>query len=150
MPRPPIRRLVEHLPPATYFKPAGVPLRHLDEVTLSVDEVEALRLKDLEGLEQETAAARMGVARTTFRRVLIAAREKLADALVHGKAIRIEGGPFLHVSPGLVCAHCGVPRRPAEPGQGRGAKARCPRCGGSQWVSRTPGRGAPGRGPFKP
>lgn len=95
MPRPPIPRLVEHIPKVTYFKPAGIPLRLLEEVELTVDELEAIRLKDIEGLEQEEAAARMGIARTTFRRVLVSARAKIAEALVTGKAIRIEGGPFI-------------------------------------------------------
>lgn len=140
MPRPPIRRFVEHLPPATYFKPAGLPLRNLDEVTLHVDELEALRLKDLEGLEQAEAAARMGIARTTFRRVLVAARGKLADALVHGKAIRIEGGAFLHVGAGAACADCGESLRPGQPLRVRGSAVSCPRCGGSRWVSAGRGR----------
>ncbi|MDI6893521.1 MAG: DUF134 domain-containing protein [Bacillota bacterium] len=94
MPRPPIPRLVEHIPEVTYFKPAGIPLRLLEEVELTVDELEAIRLKDIEGLEQEEAAGRMGIARTTFRRVLVSARAKIAEALVRGKAIRIEGGTF--------------------------------------------------------
>lgn len=134
MPRPPIRRLVEHLPPATCFKPVGLPLHHLDEVTLSVDEVEALRLKDLEGLEQAEAAARMGVARTTFRRVLVTARAKVTEALVNGKAIRIGGGPFLHVGPRLVCARCGLPQ--GSGGQRQASGQRCPRCGEARWGSR--------------
>lgn len=124
MPRPPIRRYVEHLPHVTHFKPAGVPLRQLEEVELTVDELEALRLKDLEGLEQEEAAERMGVARTTFRRVLVSARSKVAQALVEGKAIRIEGGPYVHVG-AVVCADCGERFQP-EPAAGSGV---CPRCG---------------------
>ena len=94
MPRPPKCRRVEFLLDVTYFKPAGVPLRLLDEVILSVEEAEAIRLKDLEGLEQKEGAERMNVSRPTFQRVLAAARQKMADALLHGKAIRIEGGNF--------------------------------------------------------
>ena len=94
MPRPPKCRRVAFLPQANYFKPAGVPLRLLDEVVLSVEEAEALRLKDLEGLEQKKGAERMNISRPTFQRVLAAARGKMADALLHGKAIRIEGGNF--------------------------------------------------------
>lgn len=146
MPRPPIRRFVEHLPPATYFKPAGVPLRNLDEVTLHVDELEALRLKDLEGLEQAEAAARMGIARTTLRRVLVAARGKLADALVRGKAIRIEGGAFLHVGAGVTCADCGEPLTSVPRPRARGSTVSCPRCGGSRWVSAGRGRHGARRG----
>lgn len=66
----------------------------LEEVCLSVEEVEALRLKDLEGLEQEQCAQRMHISRPTFHRVLGSARQKVADALINGKAIRIEGGNF--------------------------------------------------------
>lgn len=75
------------------FKPAGVPLRELEEIAMTLDEFEALRLADLDGLHQEPAARQMNVSRPTFSRVLDAARRKLADALVHGKALRIEGGP---------------------------------------------------------
>ena len=94
MPRPPKCRRVAFLPEATYFKPAGIPLRFLNEVRLSVEEAEAIRLKDLEGLEQEQSAERMNISRPTFQRVLASARQKIADALLNGKAIRIEGGNF--------------------------------------------------------
>jgi len=94
MSRPPKCRRVEFLPNVTYFKPAGIPLRALDEVRLSVEEAEAIRLKDLEDLEQEEGAGRMNISRPTFQRVLASARQKMADALLHGKAIRIEGGSF--------------------------------------------------------
>jgi len=69
-------------------------MRDLDEVILSVEEVEALRLKDLECLDQEQSAERMNISRPTFQRVLATARQKIADALLRGKAIRIEGGNF--------------------------------------------------------
>jgi len=82
------------MPEVTYFKPAGIPLRDLEEMRMSVEEAEALRLKDLEGLEQEQAAGKMNVSRPTFQRVLASARLKIADALLNGKAIRIEGGNF--------------------------------------------------------
>ncbi len=94
MVRPKKCRLVAALPGVTYFKPAGIPLRLLDEVRLSIEEVEALRLKDVAGLEQAEAAGRMDVSRPTFQRILTAARKKVADALLSGKAIRIEGGSF--------------------------------------------------------
>jgi predicted DNA-binding protein (UPF0251 family) len=87
-------RCVNSIPEVTYFKPAGIPYRLLEEVRLSVEEAEAIRLKDLEGLEQEECARRMNISRPTFHRVLGAARNKLADALLNGKAIRIEGGNF--------------------------------------------------------
>ena len=94
MPRPPKCRQVASLPEITYFKPAGILLRVLDEVRLSVEEAEAIRLKDLEGLEQEPSAEKMDISRPTFQRVLASARQKIASALLNGKAIRIEGGNF--------------------------------------------------------
>jgi predicted DNA-binding protein (UPF0251 family) len=68
-------------------------MRDLEEVVMTLDEFEALRLADLNGLYQEQAAAQMAVSRPTFSRIVDAARRKVADALVHGKALRIEGGP---------------------------------------------------------
>lgn len=94
MPRPIKMRRVDFLPEVSYFKPAGIPMRILDEVTLSVEEAEAIRLKDLEGLDQESCAKKMSISRQTFQRVLGSARRNIADALLNGKAIRIEGGNF--------------------------------------------------------
>lgn len=87
-------RCVASIPEVTFFKPVGKPYRSLEEVCLSVEEAEAIRLRDLEGLEQTECARRMNVSRPTFHRVLGAARTKLADAILNGKAIRIEGGTF--------------------------------------------------------
>ena len=100
MPRPIKCRLVSALPEADYFKPAGIPLRELSEVSLSIEEAEALRLKDLEELEQEPAAEKMGISRSTFQRILSSARRKVADALLNGKAIRIVGGNYTMTTPG--------------------------------------------------
>jgi predicted DNA-binding protein (UPF0251 family) len=92
--RPQKCRRVEFLPHLTYFKPAGIPLRDLEEVSMSIEEAEALRLKDLEGLEQEQGAGKMNISRSTFQRILASARQKIAEAILNGKAIRIEGGNF--------------------------------------------------------
>jgi tRNA (cmo5U34)-methyltransferase len=92
MPRPQCPRRVAEPPRCLYFKPAGIPMSGLEEVALSVDELEALRLADLEGLYQDEAASRMGVSRPTFARIVEASRRKVADALVHGRALRIGGG----------------------------------------------------------
>jgi predicted DNA-binding protein (UPF0251 family) len=121
---------VESLPQATYYKPAGIPLRDLDEVRLSVEELETIRLKDLEGLAQEHCADQMGVARTTFQRHLYAARAKIADALVKGKALRIEGGEFeTPLARRFLCAACGHEfEAPFCDGQ-RGMDMTCPSCG---------------------
>ena len=103
MGRMPKWRRVTSIPEVTYFKPAGIPYRTREEVSLSVEEVEAIRLKDLEGLEQADCAQKMNVSRPTFHRVLAAARRKLADALLNGKAIRIEGGNFELASRQFYC-----------------------------------------------
>jgi predicted DNA-binding protein (UPF0251 family) len=94
MGRQPMWRRVDSIPRINYFKPAGVPLSGLEEVRLSVEEAEALRLKDIEGLEQDGCAQKMKVSRSTFARILLSARRKMADALLNGKAIRIEGGNY--------------------------------------------------------
>jgi len=92
MPRPCCLRRVGFVPGAVYFKPAGVPLRSLEEVVLALDEAEALRLADLNGLYQEQAAEQMKISRPTFARVIESARKKVTEALIHGKALRLHGG----------------------------------------------------------
>jgi len=94
MVRPRLCRRVKFNPNTTYFKPRGVPLRKLEEVILNVDEFEAVRLKDLEGLEQEECARKMNISQPTFHRLVLSARKKIAEAIVNGKAIKIEGGNF--------------------------------------------------------
>ena len=93
MPRPPCCRRIDGRPVAPVFKPAGVRWVELENVGMTLDEYEAIRLADLEGLYQQDAAERMEVSRATFGRILESAHRKLADVLVHGKALRIEGGP---------------------------------------------------------
>ena len=93
MPRPCCWRLVAGRPAAAIFKPIGIPMRDLEEVVMTLDEFEAIRLADLEGLYQEQAADQMEISRPTFSRIADSARRKVADALVHGKALRIDGGP---------------------------------------------------------
>jgi predicted DNA-binding protein (UPF0251 family) len=82
------------MPESNYFKPRGIPLSVLEEVVLTVDEFEAIRLADLEGLYQEKAAEKMSVSRQTFGRIIDSAHKKVAEALVKGKALKIEGGEF--------------------------------------------------------
>ena len=89
MVRPRLRRRVRFRARSTYFKPAGVPLRSLEEIGVTRDELEALRLKDVEKLDQRDAAERMEVSQPTFHRILQSARNKTAEALIKGKAIRI-------------------------------------------------------------
>ncbi len=68
----------------------------LDEVILTMDEIEAVRLKDLEKLDQEKAAKKMNVSQPTFHRLVLSARKKIADALIKGKAIKMEGGNYIY------------------------------------------------------
>jgi len=126
--RPKKWRRVTLLPEATYFKPAGVPARLLDEVTLSVEEVEALRLKEVEGLEPERCAREMCVSRPTFHRVLSSARRKLAEAIVKGKALQIQGGTFLPATQTFVCAEDGHQWQVPFQEMVAAASLACPEC----------------------
>lgn len=92
MPRPCCKKNIASSTQQSVFKPAGVPHQTLEEVVLSLDELEALRLADLEGLYHDAAARAMGVSRQTFGRIIESARRKTAEALVGSKALRIEGG----------------------------------------------------------
>lgn len=130
MPRPPKWRRVEYEPQVKYFKPAGIPKYLLEELILNVEEVEAIRLKDLEGLEQEECAEKMNVSRPTFQRILVAARSKLADAIIKGKAIRVEGGKYLLADNWQNCKECGFQYRKVCDEQEYVNKAEsCPKCG---------------------
>ena len=107
------------------FKPAGVPRNQIDEVLLTVDELEAIRLAHLENYYQQAIARQMGVSRPTAGRILESAHRKIAEALVHGKSLRIDGGTYVSDprDPDR-CPHCGSPR-----GQGRRSAADdCPDC----------------------
>jgi predicted DNA-binding protein (UPF0251 family) len=103
-------RRVGFEPGTTYFKPAGIPVKDLDESILTVDESEALRLKDFLGMDQAEAAEKMGVSQPTFHRVILSARKKVADAIVNGKAIKIEGGNIEFVPPRRGSMYCICPR----------------------------------------
>jgi len=94
MTRPKKRRIVGELPEVRYFKPAGVPMRDLEEITITHDELESLRLVCAEGLYQEQAAESMGISRQTLGRILAEAQSKIAKALLEGMAIRIEGADY--------------------------------------------------------
>ncbi|MBO4300154.1 MAG: DUF134 domain-containing protein [Desulfovibrio sp.] len=101
---------ISQRPNATYFKPCGVPLRLLEEISLSVEGVEALRLSDLEGLNTSEASAKVHVSRFTYARILSKARKAVAEAVVTGKCLRIEGGTYSFVET-AVTAYCGCERR---------------------------------------
>lgn len=90
--RPKRCRKVCGIPDPKYFKPRGIPSSDLEELILTLDEYESLRLADLNGMYQEDAAKQMGISRQTFGRIIESAHKKIADAIVNTKAIRIEGG----------------------------------------------------------
>jgi predicted DNA-binding protein (UPF0251 family) len=131
MPRPRLFRRVGFEPEVTYFKPAGIRMIDLEESILTVDEFEAVRLKDLEGMEQEEAAKKMSISQPTFHRLILSARKKIADAIVNGKAIRIEGGNYMFARRFRPGAGMGRGRGMGAgmgPG-GPGAACVCPKCG---------------------
>ena len=82
-------------PEITYFKPAGIPLRQLQEEVLTLDEVESIRLSDLDELNQEEASLKMGISRITYLRILHSAHGKIAGSLIYGKAIKMKGGDYI-------------------------------------------------------
>ena len=127
MPRPRHCRRVAQLPQANYYKPRGIPLALLEEVVLTVDELEAIRLTDLEGLYQAEAAEKMSISRQTLGRILDSAHKKIATALVHGKALLIEGGPIQIIpDPSERVGPHGVRPGPIGPKRGRGKCKRRP------------------------
>jgi len=89
MPRPRLCRRVQFNPNITYFKPQGVPMRELEIIELTTEEVEALRLRNIKDLEQEEAAKKMNTSQSTFQRILSSAYKKITRALIGGKAIKI-------------------------------------------------------------
>lgn len=89
MPRPKIRRCIKFNPTVSYFKPRGIPLRQLKEVDLLADELEAVKLYFIDELEQIKAAEKMGVSQPTFARILGSALKKITEAIVEGKAVKI-------------------------------------------------------------
>lgn len=126
MPRPYKRRFVRAEPNITYYKPRGIPIGTIGEVVLNIDEFEAIRVKDLEGMPQKDAAQRLKVSQPTLHRILKSAHTKIAEALVNGKALRIEGGPYqLPSKRQFWCFTC--QHRWDEP-FGTGRPKHCPRC----------------------
>lgn len=89
MPRPKLCRRIKFNPRVVYYKPQGIPLRELEEIELTLEELEALRLKNVVGLDQIKSADKMGTSQSTFQRILVSAYKKISEALVEGKAIKI-------------------------------------------------------------
>jgi predicted DNA-binding protein (UPF0251 family) len=112
-------------PDYTYFKPRGIPLNELEEIQLTLDEVEAIRLADKEGLYQEDAASKMKISRQTFGNILNSAHKKIAEFLIEGKVLKIEGGNIEIMERHFTCYDCKnewkVPCGTCRPGE-------CPKC----------------------
>jgi len=126
MPRPKCCRQIGAMPGKTCFQPEGAASSSFDEVLLTLDEYEAIRLADLEGLYQEQAASRMNISRQTFGRIIEAAHRKVADVLVNGKVLRIEGGPVsMKAEKPIRCPRC---RRAFSPDCGKHNEMSCPHC----------------------
>ena len=128
MVRPRKDRIVKFNPGVSYFKPRGIPMFDLEEVGLTIDEREAIRLADLLDLSHEEAGRRMGVSRATFGRIIKQARKTIADAMINGKAINIEGGNYKILNKERMFKCMGCSHRWPEP-LGTGRPEVCPSCG---------------------
>lgn len=106
MPRPTKFRRVEFFPDDTYFIPWGKKKCEIEDIILKVEELEAIRLKDIENLSQEECAKKMHISRQTFQNIVNSARSKIAIALTQGKAIKIDGGHYTTKSCKFKCLEC--------------------------------------------
>jgi predicted DNA-binding protein (UPF0251 family) len=122
--RPKRKRFIRFNPEITYFKPIGIPMRFLQEENLTLDEVEAVRLADLEKMDQEASAKKMNVSRVTFLRIIHSAHQKVAKALIYGKALSLKGGDYIMPGRGR---GLGIGRRGL--GLGGSNMCTCPKCG---------------------
>jgi len=143
MARPTKLRQIEHVPTVENFIPSDKATTVFDENILKLEELEAIRLKDLEGLEQGECAEKMKVSRPTFQRILLSAREKIADSLINGKAIRIEGGNFTRNICPVRCLECGNEWKESFENMERIGKGEyvCPKCGSMNIICGRSGRG---------
>ena len=128
MARPEKLRCVAQLPNVGFFRPVGIPANALQGIRLSLEELESIRLKDLEGLEQEECAQQMHISRPTFHRILESARKKLADALINGKAIQIEGGNFELPQRRFICGDDGHEWNVPFEAMAQRLPLSCPKC----------------------
>lgn len=139
MPKPKKIRIVQSPPAVDYFKPRGIPMSRLEQVVLALDEFEALRLVDRDGMDQAEAATHLGVSRATCARILESAHTKVADAITGGKAIVIEGGCFDFRNNRLLCGSCGHTWEFAAEAEDLPKPGACPSCGSGK-VSDLAGR----------
>jgi len=141
MARPRRRRRVRFRPDITRFRPEGVKESYLEESILTVDEFEAVRLKDMDGFDQEEAAKKMNISQPTFHRLITSARKKIADAIVKGKAIKIEGGDFKMVGFGRTGSGRGTGGGGMGRGSGRGRMGGFALGPGGECICSNPGCG---------
>ena len=126
MPRPLKCRRICCEPKSDYFKPRGIPVHQLEEVSLTMDELEAVRLGDLEGMYQEDAASKMNVSRQTFGNIIDSAHKKIADALLNSKALKIKGGAYtMTKTRRFECCAC---KHEWQIPYGTGRPRECPEC----------------------
>lgn len=128
MPRKKQFRKVSKEPLISIFKPAGIPAKELDEIFITVDEFEAVRLADYEGMNQREASDVMHVSQPTFNRILTSARKKIAETIVRGIVLRIEGGEYVLPCDIRVfeCETCGTT---IDAPLGEPRPRSCPQCG---------------------
>ena len=125
MPRPQKLRSVHRPPRHSGFKPTGMPSRFLEKIALTLDEFEAIRLADFLGLDHEDSARQMEISRSTFSRLVERARQKVAEFLIEGKYLQIDGGE-VHFQGNLIrCKDCGHLINTAFDTETKG----CPACG---------------------
>ena len=127
MPRPYRCRRIRCSPDSNYFKPRGIPIDALEEINLTLDELEAVRLADLESMYQEDAAKKMNISRQTFGNIVNSAHKKIADALLNAKALKIEGGVVeMDEKKTFKCYACD---NKWDIDYGSGKPKACPKCG---------------------
>ncbi|MGO5051049.1 DUF134 domain-containing protein [Lachnospiraceae bacterium LCP25S3_G4] len=131
MARPTKWRKIESIPAVPYFVPMEHEVEGVEVNVLLLEEAEAIRLKDLEGLEQIECAERMEVSRPTFQRILLSAREKIADALINGKSIHMAGGNYTRNICNVICEDCNTSWKESfeHLEQIRNGNYACPTCG---------------------
>lgn len=134
MARPTKWRKIEYIPTSIRFTPDGK--SDYSENILKLEEIEAIRLKDYEGLEQNECAGKMEISRPTFQRILIDARRKIADSIIHGKSIRIEGGNFTRNICLATCTNCSNAWNESYENFAatKSETFKCPKCGSKEIV----------------
>lgn len=125
MPRPRRRRRVRRRPRRMWFKPKGVPLSEIGQIDLKTDELEAMRLKHIEEMNQEEAAEKMDVSRSTFARTLKRAHRKVTEFLIEGQALQIQEPEYAYMPRKFICDECGYEWNAPY---GTGRPRACPDC----------------------